>query len=185
MFVTCTLLNCNDGFEGIRTVEKSEYATEKHKLVWLIPMDMLDEDRSGTIGDSVQGVEVGGSVWNKAIGLWEKGTLHVVSAGSLAQGSWRMSVTPPVPTAGEYVGILLQWVGDALFHYTAMQHALKATNTDGPHLSLAQNIGALNGIFVFYPEYPPLRPNEEGRTPVNLLFGKLPHETIMSLCGER
>ena len=33
VFVTCTLLNCNDGFEGIRTVEKSEYATEKHKLV--------------------------------------------------------------------------------------------------------------------------------------------------------
>ena len=51
---------------------------------------------------------------------WKKGTLHIIVSAPLQSGSFRMQICPSAPEGGEYIGIVLQWVGDAVFHHAAL-----------------------------------------------------------------
>ena len=162
--ILCTLLNMGQGYQGVSSGFEKERGTDKHKLVWLIPVATLREARRHDGPTMMTPVVQGSNFWNEVVGLWGKGTLHVLTAASLAAGSWQLTITPQLEpsTASatedaycEYVALVLHWIGDSLFHYTAMQNALVSTNDDGSRRSPAQTLGPLIAILSFYPKIPP------------------------------
>ena len=111
------------------------FATDKHRMLWVINMQVLssivDEDdaQSGQPGDirSAQS-RVRPDVLDVA---YEKGTLHVIKAAPKRDYSTRITLEPCLPAAGEYLGVILEWVGSRAYQHTAMVRSAAAENTLG------------------------------------------------------
>ena len=83
IYVMCSLVNWIAGYEGERTAGATAFATVKHKLLWIIPLETFRNIRD-------QAFSAGTNPSQQQLNVWREGTIHVVSAGPLAPGSWRL-----------------------------------------------------------------------------------------------
>ena len=63
--------------------------------------------------------------------IFEKGTLHIITSGSLAEYAHRISIKPEMSAPGEYLAVILPWVGNRLFQHQAMVRSASAPQTRG------------------------------------------------------
>ena len=102
---------------GQRSTESDEHGTDKHRIIWLVPLSEMREFIDGT------------SLGNTS--LWEKGALHLIlSAPKGNNFSWRMTIAPAAEEGGEYYGIVLDWCGDQLFQHAALLKAMESNEED-------------------------------------------------------
>ena len=123
---------------GQRSSESDEHGTDKHRVIWLLPLREMKELVEGPARPAEGAAEEhGGSAKRTALGdtpLWEKGTLHVIrSAPKSNNYSWRMTIAPAAEEGGEYFGIVLDWCGDQLFHHAALLKASEKGRPGGHH----------------------------------------------------
>ena len=133
----------------------SELRTDKHKAIWLCPIRDIREALSQAAKGAkrTRGGDHPSSLGERAQGLWRKGSLHLVEAAPKDEYKWRMTIAPglEVPEelrsrgAGvdfEYCGVMLKWVGDRLYHHTALRNGVGA--------EVGQEVlGALQACFLF------------------------------------
>ena len=117
---------------------RRELRTDKHKVIWICHLRHIQEAITATTRGTKRswGEDQRSSFDERAKGLWREGYLHLVqSAPKDAPYTWRLTIAPglEVPeelrsrgagTAFQYCGIMLKWVGDRLYHHTALRNGV-------------------------------------------------------------
>ena len=136
LWVVATLNNFHDkpGQRSSSSRDGDEIATDKHRMLWLVPLDRLREFLHQPAKGAAKGSgqpAVGATLGESR--LWQEGSLHViVSAPKGANYQWRMTIAPPAPEEGkEYFGIVLSWCGDMVFQHAALLKAAATQNVLG------------------------------------------------------
>ena len=70
---------------------------------------------------------------------YQSGTLHVVQSAPRHEWATRITLAPKVEKSGDYLAVLLHWVGDVAYGHTAMVRSALAENTLG--------LGILRSVF--------------------------------------
>ena len=122
--VTATLRNwtVSPGERGSSTSTPDQMLTDKHKMRWLVPVVVLQHHfhtESQSSSSQPQDIRAMGTAQPQtqhasslgSQGLWELGTLHVITAAPRAEHAWRMSIKPPQCQHGRsrWHGAFLVW----------------------------------------------------------------------------
>ena len=122
------------GHEGRAEAAQSsvEFQTDKHRVIWLCPTAEVKAALPATKGAKrTRGGDQPSSLGEQAArGLWMKGSLHLVESAPKEQGKWRLTISPSLEVSEgqdfNYSGIMLKWVGDRLYHHTALRKGCEA-----------------------------------------------------------
>ena len=104
-----------------------EFQTDKHKVIWLCPTADVQAALQTTNKGAkrTRGGDRRSSLDEQAQGLWRKGSLHLVESALTERGKWRLTISPSLEVSEgqgvDYSGRLLKWVGDRLYHHTALR----------------------------------------------------------------
>ncbi len=86
------------------------WQTDKHRMVWIIEVAALQQ--------TVQEHQ-GKTDFHQA--LFRSGRLHLLtSAPKIEYAKYQMSVEPKSSTFGEHFLVFLHWLGDVIFHHSAL-----------------------------------------------------------------
>ena len=107
--------------------------TNKHRMIWVCPFDEMKEalkkERNLEHGGAKRR-RTGTSLAESLVALWRRGSLHLIISAPILEYSWQMTVSPGLglenANRGEYCGIVLDWVGDRVYHHEAMKKGVGA-----------------------------------------------------------
>ena len=181
--ITASLYSwCYEEGHGKRSIVNDgtlENSTDKHKVMWLCPVDLLrgvvgqgiGHSGPGSAASSSSGPASAGRTNLAAEDVWTLGTLHILQAGPQTWDSWRLKFLPATTRSDDYVAILLQWSGDVVFQHAALQRA-------------AQRGGDILGVL--RPLLKVTIPREcKLKQPENLFRGKIPLAKINEILQAR
>ena len=163
-------------FEGTNLTNRPEggdfLRTMKHRLAWTVAASEVKtlsatrkRKRSGNPpGEKRRQQPVAPLNDNELQCIFQRGTLHVITSGGPAQNAQRFSIKPELKAAGEYVAVLLAWVGNRWFQHHAMNIAACLLQTRG--------LGVLLFLLVIHTRWEGTQTGLE-----NVLRGKLDPES--------
>ncbi len=150
--------------------------THKHRVIWLCPQAIVKEAVSASSQSSNRPHSGANSLAEAASTLWKEGSLHILLSAPEVMYANRMSIFPKSTDAGDFVGVLLPWVGDKIYAHEALRKA--AANIDDPGL------GVLRQCFTIIPKsLAQDRPAGQGKR--NVLRGLLTRTAVEDLEGTR
>ena len=111
------------------------FATDKHRMLWVIDMKTLSNIGSTGKAQSTYPRDARlnrSDVCPEFLDVaYQKGTLHVIKAAPKRDYSTRITLEPCLSASGEYLGVMLGWVGSRAYQHTAMVRSAAAEHTLG------------------------------------------------------
>ena len=133
--LVCRLGSYIDGSASRSQDHSKVFATDKHRMLWLINMQELSsiDDEGDAQSGHPEDIRLTQSRVRPEVleVAYQRGTLHVIKAAPKMDYSTRISLEPCLPAAGEYLGVILRWVGNRAYQHTAMVRSAAAENTLG------------------------------------------------------
>ena len=133
--LVCRMETYMDSSKSAGNVHNDAFATDKHRMMWLIHTHELshltgDHHASSASSRDVHLPHSEGPLNVQEV-AYQKGTLHVIKAAPKRDYSTRITLEPPLELAGEYLGVVLGWVGNRVYQHTAIVLSAGAENTLG------------------------------------------------------
>ena len=135
----CTMNKYSGEFQTNYATSNPSLPTNKHRIIWMVDVRDMRDLKARRKGDrhdlrqrdirtqtKVQPLSEG-----ELQNIFEKGTLHIITSGSLAEYAHRISIKPDMSAPGEYLAVILPWVGNRLFQHQAMVRSASAPQTRG------------------------------------------------------
>ena len=108
------------------------FSTDKHRMLWLINLSSLGVEGNAQSAQSRDYRLTKSKESPDILELaYERGTLHVIKAAPKRDYSTRITVEPCLPVEGEYLGVILGWVGSRAYQHFAMLRSAAADDTLG------------------------------------------------------
>ena len=134
--LVCRLETCIESSERWGNEHRNVFASDKHRMLWMInTRELSDIGNDGNVhrASSRDVRMIKSSLCrDKLEEAYQRGTLHVIKAAGLKRDySTHLTLEPPLTEGGEYLGVVLGWVGNRVYQHSAIIRSACAHNTLG------------------------------------------------------